>query len=198
VRITAIVGSYHKGGMIDSAVEAMLEGARQRGAEAEKIFLSDRRIEYCRNCQQCTQESGPGRGRCQIEDDMAGILDRVDTSEGLILASPVNFWTVTAVMKCFIERLICYGYWPWNAKVPRPRNDARSKRAVIVASSAAPACLGRYGTSNVKIMKKVAKLLGAGVTDTLFIGLARHTPDARLSARYVKRARKLGERLARS
>jgi hypothetical protein len=55
--------------------------------------------------------------------------------------------------------------------------------------------MGRYLTGIVKLLKNAAKLLGAKKIDTLFIGLARHTPNSSLSPRAAVRARKLAIRL---
>ncbi|MHC4214725.1 MAG: hypothetical protein ACYSWP_15285 [Planctomycetota bacterium] len=38
-KVIAIIGSYRKGHVIDSAVSAVLEGAAQAGAETEKVYL---------------------------------------------------------------------------------------------------------------------------------------------------------------
>src|SRR5690606_17046222 len=99
-----------------------LAGAREAGAEVAKIDLNDRPIEFCRNCRTCTQQEGLRRGECPIEDDMGRILDELERSDAIVLASPTNFGTVTALMKRFIERLVCYAYWPWGAPAPRGRN----------------------------------------------------------------------------
>lgn len=196
MRIAAIVGSYHKGGMVNSAVDEILSAAAGEGAEVEKIALLEKHVEFCTNCQSCMQASGSARGICVIHDDMAGILDRVDASDAIVLASPMNFWTVTALMKRFIERLVCYGYWPWFNKGPRNRMKAGDKRAVVVVSCAAPGFVGRYFTNMVKLLKSVARLLGASQVDVLFIGFARHTPESTLADKHRARARKLGSRLA--
>ena len=39
MRITAIVGSYRKDGVIDQAVDEMLAAAREAGAETTKIYI---------------------------------------------------------------------------------------------------------------------------------------------------------------
>jgi multimeric flavodoxin WrbA len=113
-RVTAIVGTYRKGGIVDSAVDEILTAAGEEGAETAKIYLVDRYIEFCRNCRACSQQEGHKRGECPIADDMSAILDEIDRSDAVVLASPVNFGTVTAVMKRFIERLVCYAWWPWG------------------------------------------------------------------------------------
>lgn len=196
MKITAIVGTYRKGGVIDSAVDEILAAAKAHGAEVEKLFLLDQRVEFCTNCRACTQQPGTARGACCLVDDMAAILDRIDASDGLILASPMNFGTVTALMKRFIERLVCYGYWPWGTGIPKQRIRRKTKRAVVVASSAAPAVLGRWLTGIIKLQKSVARLLGARKVETLFIGLVADQPKAVLRESVKAKARKLGQRLA--
>ena len=197
-KITAIVGTYRQGGAIDSAVEEILAGAREAGAEVTSIRLLDRRIEFCTNCRACTQQEGPARGKCPIDDDLGTILDQIEQSDAFVFASPMNFWSVTAVTKRFIERLVCYAYWPWGSKAPRMRSTERKKHAVIVASSAAPSLIARLLTPMVGHMKKVARLLGARKVDVLFIGLAAVQPRQDLSTRAKARARRLGQELAQA
>lgn len=55
IKVLAIVGSYRKGGIIDTATDEILASAREEGAEAEKIYLIDKHIEFCTNCRSCTQ-----------------------------------------------------------------------------------------------------------------------------------------------
>jgi multimeric flavodoxin WrbA len=195
-KITAIVGSYRKGGVIDRAVEELLTAAREAGAETKKIYLIDEPIEFCTNCRVCTQQAGVERGECVTDDRMGAILDTIAQSDALVLASPMNFGTVTAMMKRFIERLVCFAHWPWGALAPRVRQRERTKRAVVVASSAAPALLGRWLTSLVGLLKKTARLLGANRVDVLFIGIAGGEDRPDLGARAHRRARQLGKKLA--
>jgi multimeric flavodoxin WrbA len=103
---------------------------------------------------------------------MGSILDEIERSDAILLASPMNFHTVTAVMKVFIERLVCFAYWPWGTAAPEIRNLPKEKCAVVVASSTAPSLLARVSSKMVKLLKEASCLLGAGTVDVLFIGLA--------------------------
>lgn len=196
MRITAIIGSYRKGGIIDQTVDEMLAAAREAGAETTKIYLVDTRIEFCTNCRLCAQQDGAARGVCPIADQMGDVLDQVEASDAIILASPTNFATVTALMKRFIERLVCYAYWPWGAAAPKARARHLPRRAVLVASSAAPALFARLGTSIVKLLKQAAGLLGAKTVGVLFIGLAARQSRQDPGERVRKKARLLGKKLA--
>jgi multimeric flavodoxin WrbA len=146
-KITAIVGTYRKGGVIDAAVDELLRAAAAAGAQTTKFYLVEEQIEFCTNCRSCTQQAGDESGRCVIDDRMRPILDEIERSDAIVLGSPMNFGTVTAVMKRFIERWVCFAYWPWGKLAPSARKRTRTKRAVVVASSAAPAILARLFTS---------------------------------------------------
>jgi multimeric flavodoxin WrbA len=196
MQITALVGTYRKGGVIDTAVDEILASAQQSGAETTKIYLIDKHIEFCTNCRACTQQEGTSRGKCPIGDDMEAILGEIERSDAIVLASPMNFWTVTAVMKRFIERLVCFAYWPWGAHGPKVRNASKPNRAVVVVSSAAPSLLARLMTRMVGLLKTSAGLLGAKTVGVLFIGMAAGEAKQDIGQRARKRARRLGKKLA--
>ncbi len=195
MKIIAIVGGYRKGGMTDAAVDEVLAAARDAGAETEIIHLIDAHIEFCRNCRTCTQAEGPQRGECVIEDDMQALLAALDAADALVLASPMNFGSVTAVTKRFMERLLCTAYWPWGKPAPKIRNPRKDKPAVLITSSAAPAFISRLSTRIVRSLKETAGLLGFYPVGVLFMGLAAMRQRPRLSDRARKKARLLGGKL---
>jgi len=195
MRVTAIVGTYRIGGVIDTAVDDLLGAAREAGAETRKIYLIDKKIEFCTNCRTCTQEAGEKRGECIIADEMGSVIDELEASHGIVLASPMNFSTVTAVMKRFMERLICCVYWPWGMKAPKERIPEKEKRAVVVCSSAAPAFMSRMTTPIVGLLKNAAKLLGAKPIGVLFVGLAAGEKNHDIGPKARQRARNLGQKL---
>lgn len=142
-KIIAIVGTYRKGKTIDTVVDELLRAAQQQSCQTEKIFLLDKHIEFCTNCRNCTQQAGIIRGDCVISDDMKQILDKIDSADGIVLAAPINWFNITALMKRFVERLLPYGYWPWNITIPKGRIKKLTKKAVIITSSGCPEWLGR-------------------------------------------------------
>jgi len=196
-KIIAIVGSYRRDGIIEHAVETILRAAAEKGAETEKVRLIESHIEFCRNCRTCTQQEGPQRGTCVQADEMDGILKKIEAADGLVLASPVNFFGVTAVMQRFIERLVCYAFWPWGKPAPAVQVKDRGIKAVLVTSSAMPAGLGRIFTRSLGGLKRAAQTLGAKPVGTLFIGKAALHGKQELPQAILDKARKLGYELAR-
>jgi len=195
VKVVAIVGSYRRGGVIDQVVDELLASAAAAGAEVEKLYLLDTHVEFCTNCRLCTQEPGRARGICPVADQMERVLDLVEGCQALVLASPTNFGSVTALMKRFVERLVCYAYWPWGVPAPKVRSREKPRRAVLIASSAAPAFMARLATPVLKTLKQSAELLGARSIGTIFVGLAAGQERQGAGKRALERARVLGRKL---
>ena len=197
--IVAIVGSYRKAGVVETAVDEILRAAQDNGVQTTKIRLIDKHIEFCTNCRACAQNPGKVRGNCRHNDDMASILDQVDSADGLVIASPINFYNITAVTRRFMERLIVYGYWPWGTGAPKFRITESGKRAVLVTSSAAPAFLGKiFFRPAVSALRAIARCFGARVVVKLYFGLVAQKPDSTLSPKDLSRAYNAGIKLVRN
>ena len=194
-KVVAIVGSYRKGGTVDTAVQAILEGAREKGAETSTIYLTDKHLNFCTNCRRCTQAPGAQRGQCVQEDDLQSILDEVDSADAIVLGSPVNFWNLTAIFRQFMERLLGNAYWPWGQAAPKPRNKRPRRKAAIVASCAAPGFLIPLATGAARALRVTAQVLGAKTVAKLWIGLSAYEPHQTLSPRTLAHARQIGLRL---
>jgi len=196
--IVAIVGSYRKGGTVDQAIDEILAVARAEGAATKKHYLIDKRLSYCTNCRSCTQQAGAQRGACVQDDELEVLLGDIDKADALVLGSPMNAGSVTAVMKTFIERLISFAYWPWGQGAPKARDPEKKRVAVLVGSSAAPAFFAKRSGDVLRLLKTAANLLGAKPVGTLFIGLAAGQQHREIGKGVKKRARELGKQLALS
>ncbi len=195
-RVVAVVGSYRTGGATESAVEAVLEGARAWGAEIQTFHLREQHIEFCKNCRACTQTPGAERVRCGQEDDLETMLSAIDAADAVVLASPVNYYNVTAIFRRFLERLLGFTYWPWGQNGPKLRSKAQPRKAVLVASSAAPGFLIPLATGAPRALRLAAGMMGAKPVGKLWIGLTSGEPKYKMSERTRERARRMGAMLA--
>lgn len=193
-RVVAIVGTYREGGITDQAVDVALEELERRGVLTKRIRLSEKRIEFCTNCRNCTQAAG-ARGKCMHDDDMEEIFLAIEEADGIVFASPMNFGQVTAVTKRFIERLLPYGYWPWGTAIPQDRLKPKTKRAILIISSTMPAIMARCLTGIRQTMKQAVETAGARVHGTLFIGMVGVDKHEELPEKWRSKARKLARGL---
>jgi NAD(P)H-dependent FMN reductase len=195
-KVVAIVGSYRKGGTTDSAVEAILEGAREKGAQTQTYYLVCQHLEFCTNCRECTQTPGPERGKCKQQDDLEMILTDIEAADAVVLGSSINYGGVTAVFRKFMERLIGFSYWPWGKSMPKPRKKVLTRKAVLVASSGMPGFFIPLFTGVARTLRLTAKMLGAKPVASLWIGLSALEQNHPLPAAVKERARRIGSKLA--
>ncbi|HOO71410.1 MAG TPA: flavodoxin family protein [Spirochaetota bacterium] len=192
-KIIAILGSYRRGGIIHQAVDVILDAAQNNGVNVEKIDLLDADISFCTNCRACMQE-GPEetRGKCVISDDMPGILDKLDSADAIILASPINMYSPTALMKRFMERLAPYAYWPWEVPYPKTRKGIKQKKIIIITSSGAPGFIVKLFASNwSKPLRDLARnVWGVKKPKTFHLGNAALSSDQQIDIRQKTKLKK--------
>lgn len=71
-RILILSSSPRKGGNSDTLCDEFLRGAKETGNEAEKIFLRDKKINYCTGCSTCSLHHKP----CPQKDEPQRLLIR--------------------------------------------------------------------------------------------------------------------------
>ena len=99
MNIVAIIGSPRLDGNTNFLVDNALNEASSNGIETEKIILSQYEINPCLGHKNCAQ-----RQSCPQLDDVPWILEKFRLADGIILATPVYWYNVSAQMKAFIDR----------------------------------------------------------------------------------------------
>ena len=102
--ITAIYGSPRRKGNTALLLREAVRGAREAGAEVDEVVLRDLKMSPCLEIYGCTKT-----GRCAIQDEFQGVYDRIEASQGIMLASPVFFYAVSAHTKILMDR--CQSLW---------------------------------------------------------------------------------------
>ena len=104
MKVLAINGSPRgPRGNTDRILRPFLEGAREAGAQTETIYLKDKHIEHCTGCFTCWTKTP---GVCIHKDDMPEILEKVREADMVVFATPLYVFTVSGLMKDFMDRLI--------------------------------------------------------------------------------------------
>lgn len=99
-KVLILSASPRKGGNSDTLCDAFAKGAAESGHQVEKVFLGELHISPCVACYICKSNGGV----CAIEDDMAGILERMQAAHVIVMASPVYFGSISAQMKMVLDR----------------------------------------------------------------------------------------------
>jgi multimeric flavodoxin WrbA len=140
MKIFVVNGAPRRGGYTDELTGLFTEGASAAGAEVDVARLSEHDVRPCLGCFACWIR---GEGRCAQRDDMDTLLPRYLDADALVLATPIYFYSFSALLKAFVERL-----FPTLSPVidvsggtPMERNSPRfpgrgPKRAVLIAAGA--------------------------------------------------------------
>jgi multimeric flavodoxin WrbA len=118
-KIVAIYGSPRRRGNTATLLKKAIEGARDSGGDVEEIVLRDLKISPCLEIYGCLQA-----GECAIKDDFQMVRDKILHAQGLILASPVFFYTVSSHTKMLMDRF--QSLWVKKYWVDNPPRDQKT------------------------------------------------------------------------
>jgi multimeric flavodoxin WrbA len=104
IKIAAIFGSPRRKGNTSTLLNHSIAGARDAGADITEIVLRDLTMSPCLEIYGCKNT-----GKCVIKDDYENIESLLQRVDGLILASPIFFYAVTAHTKILMDR--CNSLW---------------------------------------------------------------------------------------
>ena len=86
-------------------VSESLGGARDSGADVEILRIPEMDIAPCDGCMTCHES-----GECRIRDDMQKVSGKILAADGIILGSPVYFWSVSGQAKTLMDRTYALRY----------------------------------------------------------------------------------------
>ena len=178
MKVLAIMGSPRAEGNSNYLVDRALEEIGEAGIETEKIILSQYQINPCLGHDGC-----PDFTSCTQKDDTAPLLEKFRTAEGVILATPVYYYNVSAQMKTFMDR----NYWLYKHNL---EYQAKALGLIVVAEQ-----IGieetldtlRKMTEDFKVTEE-SVFTATGITN--FIG------DAAKNLTLVEEAKQLGRSIA--
>ena len=128
IKILGISGSPRRHGNTEALMDRALEGAAQAGAVVEKIVLNELCLKPCQECGGCGN-----KGVCVIKDDMRLIHKKVSESDGLIIASPIYFGSVTAQVKIMIDRF--QPYWIRKYILKKPVSKKKDRKGIFLCAA---------------------------------------------------------------
>lgn len=98
-KVLVLSASPRKNGNSDTLCNEFIKGAIESGNNAEKIFLRDRKINYCTGCGACFSTH-----KCVFKDDMEEILNKMIEADVIVMSTPVYFYSMDAQLKTLIDR----------------------------------------------------------------------------------------------
>lgn len=130
-KILSVYGSPRRKGNTSTLLDRAVQGAVDAGVQVEKVILRDLEMSPCLEIYGCKET-----GRCVINDDFQQVYDQLMVCDGLMLASPIFFYSVSAITKILIDR--CQSLWVkkyWIDRVPHGQREPKRKGLFIAVGA---------------------------------------------------------------
>ncbi len=188
MKILGINGSPRMGGNTDILLDKSLEGARNKGAQTEKIILNTLKFSPCQECENVRDD-----GTCIIEDDMQPLYKKIEQADALILASPIFFGSLSAQTKMMIDRFQCI----WRAKYVLKKDIFKKKRKGAFISVEGTARKDFFDNAKT-IVKNLFAVINVDYQEELFCSGVNKKGGILKYPDVLEEAFKLGERITRA
>ena len=186
MKILGIMGSPRLGGNTDLLLDAVLSGTQSQGAEVEKLVIDQLNISPCREHYGCLED-----GHCVIRDDMDALYPKLLAADGIVVASPMFFYGITAQLKALIDR--CQALWARKHVLKQDWPGAGRKGAFIAVGATRGE---KLFDGSIATVKYFFKTIGVEYAEELLIRGVDLKGDIQQHPSALKDAFELGRRLA--
>ena len=124
MEVLVINGSPRKHrGATHGVVSLFVDGMKEAGAKVEIIYSRALEIGDCRGCYNCW---GATPGKCIQDDDMTEVLEKIASSDIVVLATPVYVDGMTGSLKTLLDRCIPLLHGEFEIRDDHCRHPLRS------------------------------------------------------------------------
>ena len=100
IRVLLLNGSPRANGNTALALREMEKVFAQNGVQTETVLLGNQAIRGCTACGACAK-----LGRCVFDDAVNELAPKLETADGLVVASPVYYASANATLIACLDRL---------------------------------------------------------------------------------------------
>ncbi len=191
MKVFAVNGSFRKEGNTDIIIDRLLEGATSRGAEVEKVYVDDLKINSCQGCLECRRE-----GICKQEDDLMEIVRKLEDADAVVVGSPIYGNYMTGQLKILLDRLmgviskITYVPGGGIKSITRLKTKKRNVVSILTAGAPTPEC----ADDALKLLRRMlGSLTNAGFMEEIVaVGINAKGAIAFSKEEWIQAAKKYG------
>jgi multimeric flavodoxin WrbA len=165
--------------------DRLASGAKESGAETEIIYLHGLDIQPCDACDSC-QITGKG---CIIGDDMEEIYPKLRSSDTIVIATPVYWFSMTSQMKLCMDR--------WYALGSSEDYELKGKRLALLMVYGDTDLYSSGGITVIRTLEASCQYVGMDFYGIVH-GSALDIGDAEKNPALMDQAYQLGKQLAES
>lgn len=102
MKVTAFNGSPRRDGNTSILIDYVFGELEKRDVECEEVRIGGKDIHGCTACRRCRKNKDM---RCVIDDDIVNdCIEKMEMSDGIVIASPTYFSDLTPETKALIDR----------------------------------------------------------------------------------------------
>lgn len=176
---------------------AFLDGLRQvQQAEVEALEVGKLHLLPCRGCFACWSKTP---GKCVLQDDMAGVIEKILAADVLIWSFPLYYFGIPGQLKLLIDRQLPMSlpFMTDNASGGHPsRYDRSGQRQVVISTCGFYTAEGNYDAVDAQF----ARLCGADGYTAIYCGQGElfRVPELRQRTdAYLEHVKQAGAEFAR-
>lgn len=103
--VLVIVGSPRRGGNTEIVLGRMAGVLEGGGCRVDRIYLNEINMRGCQGCMSCKKTGD----RCVQQDGMTPVYDLIQSSDLVLMGTPVYLLDVSGQFKLFVDR--CFAFW---------------------------------------------------------------------------------------
>ena len=104
MKVLGINASPRKKANTQTLVEAILDGAAEKGADTRLVNLREISMNGCLGCEGCKKHLGI----CVQKDDLTILFQEMTAYDAIVMGTPVYWYHVTSQFKMLVDRLYCF------------------------------------------------------------------------------------------
>ncbi len=124
VKVLGVVGSPRKGGNADRLIDRVLEGAKEKNADTEKVYLHDLEIHPCQGAFSCEV-----RKRCVLPDDMQPLYEKLHQADSIVIGTPIYMAMASGPLVKFFNR--CRPFISFIESLDKPALSPSEEKALL-------------------------------------------------------------------
>jgi multimeric flavodoxin WrbA len=182
--ILIFTGSPRRRGNSSILAGRVAEGAKAGGADVESYFLHDMEIKPCDACEACRDKTETD---CLLDDDLRDVFPKIRQADGIVIASPIYWFTVSAQTKLFMDR--------WYALGGPEGHAFKGKKFGIVLTYADADPFTSGAVNALRTFQDALNYVGAEIVDMVY-GSAWEAGEIKKNKEVMEKAYELGKKMA--
>jgi len=182
MKILGFDGSPRKNGNTEKLVKTILQGAEANGAETRHYRVAKMNISPCLGCMDCRAS-----GICTHNDDMTPLYDEIQSSDAIVIGSPIYMWQVNAQTKTFMDRLVLFVKPDFSTRL-------EGRKSLVLAFTQGNPDANAFKTY-FDYLEKLFSFLHYDVRGTIIAAGTRQEDDILQQADVLEKAKEIGKSL---